>query len=218
MSNVAYVKVFLSWVDETRKLKDAEKGRLIDAMVAYAMGDTDIDSRLTGNEAYVFPIFQARLDRDMAEFHNRSKANSQNGRKGGAPLGNSNAKSSQDKPTQAKTSETSEGGKEKEKEKEKDKEEEYKEEAPKGAKKKFIPPTLDEVVAYCRERNSPVDPKRFYDYFAVSGWVDGQGQPVRNWKQKLITWEGRKRDGHTVITVARDPARDWGNIQGIPLD
>ena len=104
MSNVAYVKVFLSWVDETRKLKDAEKGRLIDAMVAYAMGDTDIDSRLTGNEAYVFPIFQARLDRDMAEFRNRSKANSQNGSKGGAPLGNSNAKSNQDKPIQAKTS------------------------------------------------------------------------------------------------------------------
>ena len=68
MSNVAYVKVFLSWVDETRKLKDAEKGRLIDAMVAYAMGDTDIDSRLMGNEAYVFPIFQARLDRDMADW------------------------------------------------------------------------------------------------------------------------------------------------------
>lgn len=217
MGNMAYVKVFLSWVDETRKLKDAEKGRLIDAMVAYAMGDTDIDSRLTGNEAYVFPIFQARLDRDIAEFQNRSKANSLNGQKGGAPLGNSNAKSSQVKPKQTKLTETNEFGKEKEKEKGEEKEED-KEEAPKGAKKKFVPPTLDEVVAYCRERNSPVDPKRFYDYFAVSGWVDSQGQPVRNWKQKLITWEGRKRDGHTVVSATRDAGRDWGDIKGIPLD
>lgn len=53
----------------------------------------------------------------------------------------------------------------------------------------FVPPTFEEVKAYCQERNSGVDPKKFYDYFNEGGWKDSQGKPVRNWKQKLITWE-----------------------------
>lgn len=50
-------------------------------------------------------------------------------------------------------------------------------------------PTLEEVEAYARERNSPVDPRQFFEYFEAGGWKDSKGNPVRNWKQKLITWE-----------------------------
>ena len=53
----------------------------------------------------------------------------------------------------------------------------------------FTPPTLDEVKAYCQERNSSVDPVRFFDYFTAGGWHDKNGTPVKSWKQKLITWE-----------------------------
>ena len=56
----------------------------------------------------------------------------------------------------------------------------------------FVPPTLDEVRAYCRQRNSSVDPVQFYDYFTADPdhpWVDAKGQPVLNWKQKIVTWE-----------------------------
>ena len=61
-----------------------------------------------------------------------------------------------------------------------------------GGRKKpkaFVPPTLEEVKAYCKERNSSVDPKQFFEYFDVGKWIDSKGEPVRNWKQKLITWE-----------------------------
>lgn len=54
---------------------------------------------------------------------------------------------------------------------------------------RFTPPTLEEVKAYCEERKSPVDPVRFFEYFQTGGWKDSKGNPVRNWKQKLITWE-----------------------------
>lgn len=53
----------------------------------------------------------------------------------------------------------------------------------------FVPPSLDEIRAYCEERNSPVDAKEFYDYFTEGNWTDAKGQKVKNWKQKLITWE-----------------------------
>ena len=62
------------------------------------------------------------------------------------------------------------------------KEEIYKEE-------RFKKPTLQEVEDYCKERNNGVDAKTFYDYFETGGWVDSKGNKVKNWKQKIITWE-----------------------------
>ena len=65
--------------------------------------------------------------------------------------------------------------------------------------KTFVPPTLEEVQAYCKERKNNVDPKKFFDYFTASDWVDAKGNKVRNWKQKVITWEsyGGKNEGAT---------------------
>jgi hypothetical protein len=65
-------------------------------------------------------------------------------------------------------------------------------------RKTFVPPTLEEVQKYCDERKNNVDAKKFFDYFTASDWVDGKGNPVRNWKQKIITWEsyGSKDNGN----------------------
>ena len=57
----------------------------------------------------------------------------------------------------------------------------------------FAPPSLEDIEDYCRERRNNVDPKKFYDYFSASNWVDGKGNKVRNWKQKVITWESYSR-------------------------
>lgn len=51
-------------------------------------------------------------------------------------------------------------------------------------KEKFKKPTLEEVEAYCKERNNTIDAKRFFDYYETDNWKD-----VKNWKKKLITWE-----------------------------
>ena len=57
------------------------------------------------------------------------------------------------------------------------------------ARTRFVPPTLDEVKDYALSRNSPVDPVAFWEFFNAGEWIDSKGEPVRNWKQKLITWE-----------------------------
>lgn len=68
-----------------------------------------------------------------------------------------------------------------------------------GAKRKrFTPPTLDEVRAYCLERKNNVDPQKFYDYFTASDWYDSKGKKVVSWKQKIITWEGYSNNKKTV--------------------
>ena len=61
-------------------------------------------------------------------------------------------------------------------------------------KKEFIPPTLEEVKAYCESRCNKIDPQYFYDYFTASDWVDSKGNKVKNWKQKIITWEGFNKE------------------------
>ena len=58
-----------------------------------------------------------------------------------------------------------------------------------SAAKKFVPPTATEVYLYCRERGNSVDANAFWEYYDAGGWKDTKGNPVRNWKQKVITWE-----------------------------
>lgn len=80
--------------------------------------------------------------------------------------------------------------------------------------RKFAPPTLEEVKAYCQERNSPVDAQQFFEYYEVSSWKDSKGNPVKNWKQKLITWE--KHDApvvHCATPQKSNPYEiDWSKI------
>lgn len=55
-------------------------------------------------------------------------------------------------------------------------------------KKKFIVPTLEEIEKYITEKQLKVDGKQFYDYFTEGNWKDSKGNSVKNWKQKLLTW------------------------------
>lgn len=91
----------------------------------------------------------------------------------------------------------------------------------KGRKKKsdvFVPPTLEEVQEYVKSRNSSVDPKRFFDYFDAGNWIDSKGNPVKNWRQKLITWEkhaninDNKTYGQNGVAIRTDKKDDLEGI------
>ena len=62
------------------------------------------------------------------------------------------------------------------------------------ALKRFTPPTVDEVAAYCGERNNRIDPQTFVDFYASKGWVVGKSK-MKDWKAAIRTWE--KRDGNS---------------------
>lgn len=46
---------------------------------------------------------------------------------------------------------------------------------------RFVPPTLQEVAAYVKERGSKVDPQGFIDFYASKGWLVGKS-PMKDWK------------------------------------
>lgn len=81
----------------------------------------------------------------------------------------------------------------------------------------FIPPTLEEVREYCKQRNSPVDPDQFYNYFTADPdrqWIDAKGNKVTSWKQKLLTWEKydhKPKKAGDDLRESYDMMRGWAN-------
>ena len=69
---------------------------------------------------------------------------------------------------------------------------------PKPKKKAFVPPTLPEVQEYVKERGLMIDPTAFFDYFTEGKWKDSEGKPVKNWKQKALTWDCSARTRRTL--------------------
>lgn len=61
--------------------------------------------------------------------------------------------------------------------------------------KKKNQPTLEEIQQYIKEKQLKVDGKQFYDYFTEGNWVDSKGNKVKNWKQKLLTWNKYQTEG-----------------------
>lgn len=55
-------------------------------------------------------------------------------------------------------------------------------------RKRFTPPTLEEVQDYCRERDNNVDANRFIDYYTSNGWLVGKNK-MKDWKAAVRTWE-----------------------------
>lgn len=54
--------------------------------------------------------------------------------------------------------------------------------------KRTVPPTLEEVQAYCIERGNHVDAARFVDYYTSNGWKVGKNK-MKDWKAAVRTWE-----------------------------
>ena len=57
----------------------------------------------------------------------------------------------------------------------------------------FKKPTVDEVRAYCQERQNNIDPERFVDYYESNGWKVGRNA-MKSWQAAVRTWE-RSGDG-----------------------
>ena len=58
--------------------------------------------------------------------------------------------------------------------------------------KTFSPPTLEEVQAYAKEKGYIVDTEYFFEFFETGNWIDSKGNKVKNWKQKLLTWNKKE--------------------------
>ena len=59
-------------------------------------------------------------------------------------------------------------------------------------RKRFVPPTVEEVRTYCDERKNNVDAERFVDFYESKGWMVGKDK-MKDWKASVRTWEKREQ-------------------------
>lgn len=72
--------------------------------------------------------------------------------------------------------------------------------------KRFIPPTLEEVKAYCSCNGYNVDCERFVAFYESNGWKVGKNK-MKDWKASVRGWHSRnKADGR--YTTESEPKED----------
>lgn len=181
-----YIKIPLICTEAVLALADAERGRLLKAVLQYVTTGSAVEP--CGSERGLYLVLKSQMDADKAGAEHCSMVRADAGRKGGLAK-SSNAKqtlanpSTPSLPSSPPIPPLSPNPTPKEK-------------PPKGGKKKA--PTLEEVEAYCLERNNGIDPQAFIDFYTARGWKYGQGKPVVDWKAAVRTWEHRRKAEQTV--------------------
>lgn len=181
---------YRSYYEALKNLPKRDQTAVLMAVIGYALDETE--PALSGVPLSVFTLIRPTLD------SGRNKAKNRMNKRG------TNEDQSENKQETNQEQTLKEGEKEKEKEKEKEGESEIEVEGENdsslpppplsgGRSKRFVPPTVEEVQTYCRERNNGIDAAAFIDFYAARGWKYGQGRPMVDWKAAVRTWESREK-------------------------
>lgn len=134
---LAYLKIFLSWPEDTQALKDAERGRLINALVKYARGDENADAELSGSEKILYPMYRNQIDRDAQEYALLCEKRKNAGSKGGKQMQANATKCRQMLPNASKCEQEEDKEEDEEEDKDKGKEDTSVTPLPQSLKKKI---------------------------------------------------------------------------------
>lgn len=198
-------------------LDDCDKSRFAFYCIDFAIHGKEPES-LAGIELSYWKRVKAHILYDKTEYVKKSSV--ENGRKGGAPKGNSNAtKTTKKQPrNNQKTTiisnellvmnndssvmdyENELSVMENEREGEKSGDFPA---APaifpapaqtQGTKsQRFIPPTLDEVRAHVREKGYAFSPEAFIAHYTSNGWLVGKNK-MKDWRAACVTWQRRENE------------------------
>lgn len=186
---------YRSYYDALKELPAEEFRDIVLAVCAYALDGEEPE--LSGVARAIFTLIRPTLEVGRSKAENRSRTeqttisaeqteNKPEQTKNKPEQTQNKRKQTDNKPEQTR--------KEKEKEKEREKESEndsYCSPPPPSGAKRFVPPTLAEVQSYVAQRQSPVDPQGFIDFYASKGWMVGK-TPMKDWKaacRNAETWE-----------------------------
>lgn len=182
---------YRSYYDALKEIPAEEFRAIVLAVCAYALDGEEPE--LSGVARAIFTLIRPTLEVGRSKAENRSRAEQ-------TPLSaeqtGSRQEQTKNKPeqTQNKRKQTDNKPEQTRKEKEREKESEndsYCSPPPPSGPKRFVPPTLAEVQSYVAQRQSPVDPQGFIDFYASKGWMVGK-TPMKDWKaacRNAETWE-----------------------------
>lgn len=84
--------------------------------------------------------------------------------------------------------------KDKDKNKDKSKDKEQSKDNITQPKKVFVKPSVEQVEAYCQERNNGINAQQFVDFYTAKGWKIGSS-PMKDWQAAVRNWERRLQTG-----------------------
>lgn len=189
-----YFCAYHSYIKQCKGLSDSELGRLFRALLEYSASGKVPE--LNGRESVAFDFMSANIDRDAESYKDTCNRNRENIAKRYERI----------------RSNTSVFETYQEKEEEKEKEELLKKDisneiSKKSTRqKKFVPPTEEEVAAYCLERKNKVDAAYFVDHYTSNGWKVGK-QNMKDWKAAVRTWE---KNGYNQPSKKQDAVEPNG--------
>lgn len=194
---------YRSFYKAIKKLDDHTLAETVKAICAYALDGEEVE--LEGVAEIIFDMAQPQIDANTQKRGNgalggrpRKKTNGFENEK---PMvsESENQRFENEKPNNKENNKEKVKVKVKEKENEKVKEKEKvkaneKEKKESGGEphSSFVPPSVDEVIDYCLERNNSVDAQAFIDFYTSKGWMIGKTK-MRDWKAAVRTWESRDK-------------------------
>ena len=82
-----------------------------------------------------------------------------------------------------------------------------------GKKKRFIPPTVEEVDAYCLAKNYEyVNPEAFVNFYASKNWYVGKNK-MTSWHKSVAGWNARGRDSGEKKYIRSDDGKAKSGLQ-----
>lgn len=192
--------MYSAWERPMSKLTDEQLGKFL--RIYYQMqltGDTDVDSEDPMVDM-MLEVVREQVTFDVRSYERKCEANKENGEKGGRPAKPVEPNKTQQNPTKP-NSRDSDSDTEIDSEIEPEIGIDSERLRSGESKKRFRPPTVEEVEAYCFERNNKVDAERFVDYYTANGWKVGKN-PMKDWKAAVRNWE-RKDPPDNVVSMTK---------------
>lgn len=189
-----YFCAYHSYIKQCKGLSDGELGRLFRALLEYSASGKVPE--LNGRESVAFDFMSANIDRDAESYKDTCNRNRENISKRYERI--------RANTTVYETYQEKEEEKEKEELLKKDISNEISKKSTR--KKKFVPPTVEEVAAYCLERKNKVDAAYFVDHYTSNGWKVGK-QNMKDWKAAVRTWE---KNGYNQPSKKQDAVEPNG--------
>lgn len=172
---------YRDWREVIKDLTIEQKGVFLEWFSAY-VNDENPEMPKEDLELYGTIFFvKTMLKRDLRAWLSVSDKNAENGKKGGRPRkSDQNPKNPKNPTAFNKASEAKKGDKDKDKEKEK---------RDTDVSPKNPHPTIEEFVSYGLDKKPTVSPEALklkYEAWKESGWVNGNGSKIKNWKTSLL--------------------------------
>ena len=62
----------------------------------------------------------------------------------------------------------------------------------KPKRKNFVKPTVEEIAAFCKEKNYTVNAQQFFNYYESNGWKIGRNA-MKSWQAAVQNWNARDK-------------------------